>query len=546
MRRSSQCSVPTSPSVAGLTDMTSTSPPLYSPSTSSYFASTASSSSQMQSTTTISSVASPRPHTNPVIEAAKVRARDETDTRTLFHLAQRASRIYNPEIEPEHETTLMCDCAVHKYWERKLDRLEVQDQWSRAVMYPGEKAYHDCTRLRFKNHNPYSFKITSPFSLVNFPLTGMAKPDPFYHLEFLEQTQAQDLALNTIAEEAVEALEPAFNIWDLEQLESLVSNMSTNRRSSLTNSTDIERAPKRTGFKKAFSMKSSDERTATKMRKKFAGSTELRDEILAEEQGRWQNSMDRLIVATYQENIGISQQVNELRRHRPIQYLHLLRAGYFEPLITSWDGQPPSLLGFIIDAATGWRGFTPTWRGYKTIAEERLYWVLRHRHGKRPMAKVSFNKELDMARTRMAEAVEPKDAPDSLDEIGTPEISQRYSKQVPPITRGIRTPISSSDETMVLLDTSSSMNSPPMSAEYTKYLITSHHKVDQPKGKGEDIYGICLVTSAANRCYKRCCQVDGEALCASNEELRRQPTRLSSYNILPIRRVPWYCSRLGC
>jgi len=490
MRSSSQCSVPTPPSVAGFTDMTSTSPPLYSPSMSSYFASTTSSESHMQSMTTVSSVSSPRPHTNPVIEAAKVRARDEADTRALFHLAQRACRIYNPEIEPEHETTFMCDCAVHKYWERKLDRLDVQDQWSRAVMYPGEKAYHDCTRLRFKNHNPYSFKITSPFSLVNFPLTGMAKPDPYYHLEFLEQTRAQDLALNKIAEEAIEALEPAFNIWDLEQLESLVSNMSTNRRSSLTNGGDIERASKRTGFKKAFSMKSSDERTATKMRKKFAGSTELRDEILAEEQGRWQNSTDRQVVATYQENMGISQQVAELRKHRPVQYLHLLRAGYFEPIITSWDGQPPSLLGFTIDAATGWRGFTPTWRGYNNIAEERLYWVLRHRHGKRPISKLHFTQEFDMAQSRMAEAVEPREAPESSDEIrAARDSSPRYTKQVPPILRGIRTPISSSDETMVLLDTSSSMNNPPMSPEYTKYLITSHHKVDQPKGKGEDVYG---------------------------------------------------------
>lgn len=453
----------------------------------------------MQSVTTVSSGVSRRHHTNPVIEASKVRARDEQETKTLFQNAQRSCRIYNPEIEPEHETTMLCDCPVHKYWERKLDRLDIQDTWSRAVIYPGEKPYHDCTRLRFKNHNPYSFKITSPFSLVNFPLTGMAKPDPHYHLEFIEQTRAMDSTLNAAAEEAIQALEPTFNIWDLEQLESFVSNMSTNRRSSMGSDGGLDKTSKRSGFRKAFSMKSSDERTAIKMKKKFAGPSELRDEIIAEEQGRWQDSNDKQIVTTYQENIGITQTVAELRKHQPVQYLHLLRGGYFEPIMTSWEGQVPNSLSFTIDAAAGWRGFTPTWRGYNTIAEERLYWVLGNRPRKQKYNKPALETELDKARSRMATAVQPGHVYESPDEINLVlNGSPRYSDQVPMSLSGRKIPISPRDETMVLLETSSLMDSPPMKPEYTQYLITSHTKVNQPRSKGEFLVDPCRLCPHAN------------------------------------------------
>jgi hypothetical protein len=448
----------------------------------------------MQSITTASSEVSRRAHSNPVIEASKARAQDEQDTKALLLTAQRFCRIYNPEIEPEHETTMLCECAVHKYWERKLDRLDVQDTWSRAVMYPGEKPYHDCTRLRFKNQNPYSFKITSPFSLVNF-LTGMAKPDPIYHLQFLEETRAMNSTLNAAAEEAIQTLEPGFNIWDLEQLESLVSNMSIHRRTSLGIDGEVDKTSKRSGFRKAFLMKSSDERTAIKMKKKFAGPSELRDEILAEEQGRWQDDNDKYIVTAYQESIGIIQEVAELRTKRPVQYLHLLRAGYFEPIITSWEGQVPSLLSFSIDSAAGWRGFTPTWRGFKTIAEERLYWVLSHRKGHKAYSKPSSTAEIDQARERIATAIQPAQIYERPDEVSLVSGgSQRYSSQVPmPIhTRGA--PISPRDETMILLDTSSSMDTFPMCPEYTQYLITSHTKVDQPRSKG-NIYIFLLQAS---------------------------------------------------
>jgi len=48
--------------------------------------------------------------------------------------------IYNSDIEPEHEVEGYCNCAIHQYKQRKMDRLGVQEMWSKAVMYPGEPA----------------------------------------------------------------------------------------------------------------------------------------------------------------------------------------------------------------------------------------------------------------------------------------------------------------------------------------------------------------------------------------------------------------------
>jgi hypothetical protein len=47
-------------------------------------------------------------------------------------------RIYNPEIEPEHDTDYPCSCPIHQYQYTKWNRLRVQEMWSKAVMYPGK------------------------------------------------------------------------------------------------------------------------------------------------------------------------------------------------------------------------------------------------------------------------------------------------------------------------------------------------------------------------------------------------------------------------
>lgn len=79
-----------------------------------------------------------RPHTNAVIEAGRVRARDEQQMQNALQNLQFQYRIYNSEIEPEHETDYWCGCPIHQYQRMKWHRYPVQKMWSNAVMYPGK------------------------------------------------------------------------------------------------------------------------------------------------------------------------------------------------------------------------------------------------------------------------------------------------------------------------------------------------------------------------------------------------------------------------
>lgn len=100
---------------------------------------------------------------------------------------------------------------------------------------------------------------------------------------------------------------------------------------------------------------------------------DLAEAILREEAGRWPDRQWRQIVAAYQLHMGMAKKIAQLRRHQPLQYLHLLRAGYFEPIPVAWADQASNPLKFSIEPAGGWRGITPQWRGYEDTAEERLY-----------------------------------------------------------------------------------------------------------------------------------------------------------------------------
>jgi hypothetical protein len=51
---------------------------------------------------------------------------------------QLSYRIYNSDIEPEHDSEMYCNCTIHQYKRKKINRLNVQDMWSKAVMYPGQ------------------------------------------------------------------------------------------------------------------------------------------------------------------------------------------------------------------------------------------------------------------------------------------------------------------------------------------------------------------------------------------------------------------------
>lgn len=423
------------------------------------------------------------PHTNALIEAGKLRAQDEPEMQKMLHGAQLSSRVFNPEVEPEHDTSALCECPVHKYWKRKIDRLDVHEAWSKAVMYPGEKSYHDFAHLRFFNNNPYS-EIVSSYAPNGIALYGIPRPDPQFHSRFIEQTVALDSSLNAKAQAAVQALEPSFNIWELERLESLVSDISPTRHLSTDGDENIDKPSKRTSIRKVLSVKTPDERSADRMKKKLACSSELRSDILKEEDGRWQYDTDRRIVVAYQENVGIN--VAGIRTHKPLQYLHLLRAGYFEPIPVAWQGQASSPLRFTIDSAAGWRGITPAWRGYKTTAEERLYWVLNHRERGGDVIKPDLVREFDMATARIASAVEPHPRYHSPDDICHEHNFGPYTNQVKVPFRLGYTPKAPRDETMILLDGSGSMDFHPVRPNYDKYLVTGYSKSNQPKSKGNN------------------------------------------------------------
>jgi len=79
-----------------------------------------------------------RYHTNPVIEAAHVRARDEQEMQQALMNLQYQYGIYNSDIEPEHETDYPCSCPIHTYQAMKRRRYGVQELWSKAVKYPGK------------------------------------------------------------------------------------------------------------------------------------------------------------------------------------------------------------------------------------------------------------------------------------------------------------------------------------------------------------------------------------------------------------------------
>jgi hypothetical protein len=335
----------------------------------------------------------------------------------------------------------------------------------------------------------------------------------------VQQTIELNAYLNAQAQAAIDAKEPSSNIWEIDMLESSMSNMaiapsspaevedskqpvekgSTEKRQSTSgpvasNSTGSTKpTPKLAGlnkFKRALNIKSSEERATARTGKATARSRELRNAILEEEQGRWPDLEWRQIVTAYQQKVGMTRKIADLRARCPTQYLHLLKAGYFEPIPVAWANLASNPLKFSIEAAAGWRGITPAWRGYEDTAEERLYWVLNHREGSTGMRlKPDIISAMNMARARMASAVEPPPAYYSANDIcHVQHTSDGYSKQVMPApfvpfdAQEVPT-----DDTMILLDVSGSMDFDPVRPNYDEYLITGYSRSTQPKNKGDPI-----------------------------------------------------------
>ncbi|CAK7275402.1 hypothetical protein SEPCBS57363_006661 [Sporothrix epigloea] len=439
-------------------------------------------------------------HTNALIEASNVRARDEQDMQQALQSLQYAFRIYNPEIEPEHETEYYCDCAIHQYLRRKMNRLGIQRMWSDAVMYPGERFYSSVSLAPgIFSTNPYYMRCGSPFGyglMRNFNsqfMMSQNRPDARAHLSWIRATIALSNDLNHDAQRRVDTREPLHDIWEhalpnVAQLRiddkkgggDFKSQPTSNEQSNAASGTPAKKS-KFSGFKKSLGIKSSEEKATEK-------AAVLRAAILSEEAGRWPDSAHRHLVAEYQHKVGMASHIAEMRARKPLQYLHLLRAGYFEPIPVAWATQASNPLKFSVEASEGWRGITPAWRGYEDLAEERLYWVLNHREGSVGMRmKPDFISEMDMAQRRMANAVEPPPmyfSPDDTCMRLHTANDAGYSKQVMPTPfRAFDRPEQPSDDSMILLDVSGSMDFDPVRPIYDRYLITSYARSTQPKNK---------------------------------------------------------------
>lgn len=399
--------------------------------------------------------------------------------------------IYNSEIEPEHDCDYPCACPIHQYQRMKRSRRHVLNQWSEAVMYPGERAYNDLAlQTPLFSGNPYQLRVTSPYGYGGSSWVRQ-HPRPGYHVKFIHQTIELNNKLNHEAQAKIDAIEPKHSIWDDKTPDSVTSNLSdAGKGKLLASDAGIDRQPVEKGpeiaaasrtprpveyrsstskfaaFRKAVGIKSSDERAAVRAEKAIDQGNGLRRSILEEEGGRWPDGETRQIVAVYQGKVGMENKIAHLRAHQPLQYLHLLRAGYFEPIPIAWADQATSILTFSIEAAGGWRGITPQWRGYEDTAEERLYWVLNHRDGPAGVVRMKpdFISEMNMARDRMAKAVEPPpDYYSATDTCHLQHTSNGYSKQVMPSPfRPSDRPEIPTDDTMILLDVSGSMDFDPL------------------------------------------------------------------------------------
>ncbi len=100
--------------------------------------------------------------------------------------------------------------------------------------------------------------------------------------------------------------------------------------------------------------------------------------------------------------------------------------------------------------------------------------------------KPDFISAMDMARARMATAVEPPpEYYSAADTCNTQHTSAAYSKQVlPPPFVAYDRPEVPTDDTMILLDVSGSMDFDPLRPIYDQYLITGYSRSTQPKNKG--------------------------------------------------------------
>ena len=137
-----------------------------------------------------------------------------------------------------------------------------------------------------------------------------------------------------------------------------------------------------------------------------------------------------------------------------------------------------------------------------------------------------------MARARMATAVEPPPQYFSATDIcHVQHTSAGYSKQVmPPPFVGYDRPEMPTDDTMILLDVSGSMDFEPSRPNYNQYLITGYSKTTQPKNKGKTQRDGCR-----RMCFLigyRCGQVHHSTLHRCHVKPRPRIPRIRSHHLL--------------
>jgi hypothetical protein len=95
--------------------------------------------------------------------------------QNILQNVQLAHRIFNSDIEPEHDVDTFCGCDIHQYLGLKVRRLGVQNRWSEAVIYPGKRRQTfsgalDCSSARLTDFQVKSHIMTATRQVsVSFP-----------------------------------------------------------------------------------------------------------------------------------------------------------------------------------------------------------------------------------------------------------------------------------------------------------------------------------------------------------------------------------------
>lgn len=150
----------------------------------------------------------------------------------------------------------------------------------------------------------------------------------------VHQTIALNASLNKEAQRNVDAKEPKISIWETDDVNGAMSSMtlgpeksgkaekgsypdekgSSSKRMSMVPSItgsngESSKSSRFSSLRKGLGIKSSEEKAVVKHQKLSAKGQELRDDILAEENGRWPGAEWHHIVANYRMYWNLTQRI---------------------------------------------------------------------------------------------------------------------------------------------------------------------------------------------------------------------------------------------